>query len=943
MPWQPGSLPATPVTAMQDNVHVGVGSTTTDAFGALVAGQLGAPGDVDLLRAFQFGLLPVLEDVNGPDLLRTAVHQAAFGSKPGATSWEIVPADSAADGAGVFVPTSQASPSSPPSVTLTVDEAAWLSDLNSAQSGFEAAQRTLAGYRKALYVLWWKWQRGLYQSSIVPLDGFEPKAYEAAVTSTLPTLISAAVAEVNRQAALVPQPIVQPGDTRQASFQRGVSAFANAKGLDPQKSLKPVAESRLWRSGDPVIVLSGVEPAALPDPSALLPCRLDQSVISALTAAGATMDTTTLATTLGPLPAANGMPAIVAALAVEAFLLDPANAAVAARAVGADESTVQTAMSTRPASAYHGTIPANDLSAWTQQPWTGLLMEWQVGYVAIPQQTNGTPNWAFDGSDYRFTGPYGGFGSDSLAPLQRLGGIAPLTPEAQFAFGGQLKRFVDTYVTGHPDAPLDAIAVGHLYDAIEALDGWKFMSQALTGFGDLVALIDTRAQTGPDSTVAAAVGSATNGVAYQPVPTYPFDALRRGQFVVQQLIVYDTFGQVLQVVGGTGTTDPQNFVPVLDSALVPEKPVITKNPARLIEVRPRLMQHARLDLSLVDAGTDTPVAPGSSADPVIAWLLPNHLDAGVLLYAPDGTALGEVALRVDALGARAAIWQPPPHSAITFADVTATAPILASIISDPAFVAEPAFSAFLDVIDTTLWSIDPLGNRADQNMSVLIGRPLGLVRTALRLVLDGPPITDVSSWSSVWPPPTPEFLGYPFPVRLGDLASRQDGVIGLWRDKAYAAFDSVAAPETGQTYIRQVGPVGQPTGQNYPTLTFGDTAPTYVNLLLDPRAAAHAFTGILPMATVAVPATFVDKALSALELTFTIGSALTHTEGDPAAIWLPVPAEQNGTWSWWERTGPTAWTSSDLLRATTDARLKDYPNTVRDAFLQLVSDLRRQS
>lgn len=946
VPWDRAAatpLPS-PITAMQNNVHVAIGNTTIDAFTALVSAQLqsaesGDAAFVDVLQAFQYGMLPVLEQVNGDELLALQVHQAAFDSRPGGYWWNIVPVSS--DGSS--------------SATLTTTEAAWLVQLNADQATYDEAVRTLLTLQWTLYAVWWKWSKGLAIPEPFRPSGFDANAYQQAVTTTIPAAIQQAQTAVSAVTGKVPQAIVQAGDTAQMSFERGIQAFAQLKALDASNALKAVAAPRLWRNGDPVVVLSGVEPTPLPDPTALLPCRLATHLVTGFTVGaspGTPVNATTIASVYPTLPDLDNLPAAIPALLAELILVDPTNAPAIAGAVHADQTAVAQVMQSPASPPYLGTLPALGLPTWQQQPWQALFMEWQVSYVPIPFTTNATPNWTFDGTDYHYTGPFGPFSSDTTAPSRPIGGIALLTPAAQFNFATQLENFLQTYVTNNANAPVQLSELGELYTEIANIDHWQFMSQALTGFGDLVAMRDGRAQRAPDTTIVQAVGSQTNGVPYIPNgPTYTFDGVRQGQFSVTSLLVYDKFGQVLQVVGGTGTTDPQNFKPILDPALVPDRAIVTTNPQRFAQLAPRVLQHARLDFLLVDATTDTEIVGQSpGANPVGGWILPNHVDQSLLLYAADGTALGEFRLLANDQGTRTAQWQPPPHVTMTLSDVATAAPRLAALISDPAIANPVAFQTFLDAIDSTLWTIDPLGNRADQNLSVLIGRPLALVRASLQLTLDGAPVADQSGWATTYPPPAPTFTGDTFAVRLGDQAMRQDGLIGYYTGSVTSTFNSVQLPDADvtQTYVTPIGPLGQMTGANYLPLQFAEGSIQYVTMLVDPRASVHAITGILPVKTVDIPPQFVEEPLGSLEVTFRLGPLITRIQPSPAsggtppanpnAVALPYPAEQSGTWSWWEPSS-AGWTAYDLLRAVPNAQLKNLPSTLRDGFLQLVINL----
>jgi hypothetical protein len=434
-------------------------------------------------------------------------------------------------------------------------------------------------------------------------------------------------------------------------------------------------------------------------------------------------------------------------------------------------------------------------------------------------------------------------------------------------------------------------------------------------------------------------------------PAVTFHGTRAGQLYFTDLILYDKFGRILLVIeaGETGLYDPANFPLIVDPALHPRTKIDTLID-RVAEVPPRLLQPARLDIELLDgAGGAGVVGVDDGVNPVGGWVLPNHLDGSLLLYAPDGQALGEYRLVETAGGTRTGRWQPPPHSTLTPVELATLAPLVASVIGSGAFGDPAAFATFLDVIDATLWTVDPLGPRADQNLSVLVGRPLALVAARLSFALEGPPITD-PGWAATLAPPVPEFLGDELAIRLGDLAARDDGLLGYFTARDYGTFNSVAAPDptVEQSYVRQVGPLGTVPG-NYLRLSCTPGSSVDLTLLVDPRAAVHATTGVLPVTSVTLPAGAVGPALQALEVTFDIGPVLTffgptptqagHVPAFPNAVSFPRPAEQHGTWSWWQPgTPPGEWTGYDLVDAVPDAQFRGAPNVLADGALQFDSD-----
>jgi hypothetical protein len=985
IPWQrtgnaPGTPPAgstapntDPLQAVRNSglLNVSIGNTTVDAFQALVAQQFKTkgydPSVAALLEAFQYDMLQLLNQPNGDAILAERIRQEWYQSKQGGYSWDIVDAQS--DGST--------------STELTDAEAAWLLQLNIDQSNLDQAVQQLYSLQWNLQAFWYRlgWLSDVANTAVLPQGVTNLTQYTTALQTQLDGSISGTLANqvitqiTNIQALMkkVPQPNWTGAQTDSDAYQNGIDSFAQSKNLDPKKVLKSSTGPRYWKPNNPVVMISGVEPPATIDPDAELPVRLQNNLVTGFKIdATHTVNTSTVGSII-PMPANLGtLPSPIPSLIQEYFFLDPAGASSIAAATGQSVNTVTGLMTAHDPNVYQGTLPSQDLTLW-QQPWQPMFVEWELSYNYIPYLTNALPSWTFDGTDYHFTP---GTGTPALESTRSIKGISLLSPHAQFVFGERLKDFLNKYgSTGD---------LQNLYDWIEQIDQWQFVSQELTGFNELLALHDDRAYrdssaqdtiktpSGPYPlpdllgntgiappgiyTLPDKYGGQVNSVPYFTNNTIPFHGVRQGQAYFVNLWLYDKFGRelfLIQSSGKSGLFDAKNFPLIRDPALVIDTPLSTNaTVAAPIQFPPRALQFARLDFDLVDGKVDTQVL-GLNADvnPIAGWVLPNHIDNSILLFAPDGTSLGEFRLLVTDKGTKIGQWQAPPHSTInTLDDVGKLAPHVQEMLQAQQMQDPDSFLAFLDVIDSTLWTTDPLGDRSDENLSVLIGRPLALVRARLRLSLDGPAITD-PGWGNALNPPAPDFLNFNFSVRLGDQATRQDGVIGFYLNNNYATFNSVAATTTvsSQKYVQQIGPLGQKTPGNYIQLQFSQGSQAYVSMLVDPRASIHAFTGILPAKEITVPAGFIDPALAAMEVGFRIGPMLTPIQATPTepnqppqypnAISYPFPAEQNGQWSWWENDAANNWNPYALLDTTPNAQFLSSPNTLRDGILQLILNL----
>jgi hypothetical protein len=959
-----GAVPTPdPLKAIRDSgkLNVAVGNTTIDAFTALIAHQIGDPSKAELLRAFQYDFLQQLNQPNGEALLEEKIRQEWFGSAAGGYNWTIVENNS--DGTTA--------------VNLTTAEAAWLLTLNQNQALLDEAVATLYSLQWQLHSLWLKNSYVGCSDNTFPnppsgvgdVTAFQAQA-NGQLDPTQPTSLAgqlvAQFGKVQSYLGILPQPVWTGTTNSQTAFQNGITAYAKQMNLDSAKTLKAKAAPRYWQANNPVVLLSGVQPAASAVSNQLLPVRLGSHLVTGLVVDTVTIDAATVGSVMPSYPNLQAIPSpAVLPLLQEFFFLDQANIANIIEITKGNAADITAAMQNYDPTVYQGPLPAITLGNW-QQPWNPMFIEWIAKYTDVPFTQAASASWTFDGTDYRYT-------PSAQAPPatpRNIGGISLLSPHASFVFGSRLQDFITKFGSNTELAQID--------QWVDTTYHWQFLAQELTGFNDTLALRDTRAFRRPVATdlagtlpVAALTGYGDGPIppalalpdAFQgkvntiPLipngPVVPFTSARHGQIYFTDVYLYDKFGRMLFAVqsnGQSGLFDYTNFPVLIDSAMAPDTKIAV-NVASVMQLPPRLLQNARLDMQLLDAIDDTKLF-GRDADvmPISGWVLPNHLDSSILIYAPDGTALGEFSLFAGIDGTRTGQWTPPPHRSITLSDVRAAAPHLADMIASGKFATEPAFNAFLASIDTTLWSTDPLGSRVDQNLSVLVGRPLALLRVRMQFQLEGTPITDTGFAATFSPPPS-DFVNAPFSIRLGDQATREDGVIGYFTGSNYETFNSVAAPDTTdpQTYVAPIGPLGNTAPANYLQLSFAPNTYSYVTVLADPRAAVHATTGILPVKQLDIPQQFVDAALSQMEISFRMGPLMTQivpspnegstTPAYPNSLVYPMPVEQNGVWSWWETDATGAWTGYDLVKASSDAQFSNSPNTLREGQFQFVTNL----
>jgi hypothetical protein len=434
-------------------------------------------------------------------------------------------------------------------------------------------------------------------------------------------------------------------------------------------------------------------------------------------------------------------------------------------------------------------------------------------------------------------------------------------------------------------------------------------------------------------------------------PPSPFVALRAGLLRLERLRLVDGFGQVLDLAGSAAGT------PVQPGRVLLSEPFTAPDRPDAVLLPPRFTAPARVVLRYTDAA-----GGGADADetvsPVCGYLLPDHLDGELELFAADAANLGSVrpdpttgVAWSDAPGLPSRVGQGPPAGANPFLRSIAELLLrwgIADAQTAPG-TRETALAALLRVIDSTLWSVDPYAHVGEEHLALLIGHPVVVLRARLRLELREPIDPEAARRLAV-------------PVRLGALAHWQDGLYGYFvgddystfhcTDRAAARFGREVGPGRGflqaanltedffARFADDVAADGEGEGASpvtHPYVTGADVLLVHpgqdvpLTLLCEPHGLVHVTTGILPRKQVGMRRQWLVPGLDRLAPTFRFGPVLV----DPKAIRMPVANDLAGGWSWDHRADVTTWVEQPVARATQDALLVPDPPVAEEGWLRL--------
>ena len=942
--------------------EIAVGNSALDAIAALVDRQTAsAGGERDrLLGQLQFAVLqerpPTAAELfsnlflNRGRLtpLRARLHEKTFTALPGGTHWEIDRPGPDSD---------QAAKKASSVLELSDTLADMLRRINRDQRECDRQSRELTGLQRNLYAQWYK--RRLLTILSMPPDERQRRA------AALDRRIGEIKLEVDRLTGSIGT--LQGGiETTAAAIRAEFSRNQNPTWRGHVLIARPMP--RYWRANDPTLLMAGVPIPAMQNGAAPLVCRVTGQTISSLfvpnvpgfgnTPVNVTPDY--LKTEIGAIgQLSTRMPGEIAGntaeLLCEALLLDPQRAQLLARiafrkqlglggpssgqindAAGAiraaqrgrsgDNFTIgqQRATSGPPLTPFDSALSATTTSPSTSPSgWTPVFMVWSARYQ--PSRPDPTPDvlkpWRFDadGVDYGWQEqPVGALDAAASADYQ---GYAPLSDTVGRGLSKEKEPFPWTRQYPEDGFVFNVFAGGSL--AVQSMGG---MTEALI-------LQDAAIQLPPIKEQSLEIDEEMRQLVGEQYAIAPlaelldaepskFFPVRGGHLDIRQLWLIDTFGRTRRVIEKEHP-DPNAIPPpvyISHSLAVPGS-------ADLIRLPPRLAQPSRLLFRWLSADSDAQEFLGDIAtQPICGWILPNRLDQSLLICDVAGKALGAVqsVIRPGGFDNRGIRWSKLPLAPIDPA-LSEAAPLpgsgdapnrhLLGFIIGLLGLADEAGRCRTDAFQNLLKliaEIDEANRRlpVQQDLSVLVGRPLALVRASLRLDLMGPPAVD-QSWSQLTAATPTGFTDVPFDVRLGDRRKGPDGLVGYFVSDRYDSF------RLAQDVECEVGtdPYFQ-KGTAVPVTCNPAEPATLLTLLMDPRLGVHVSSGILPTKIIDLPPDLISAGLATLEVPFLVAPVLGERLKDGVPN-IPLPMDMAGTWTWTWRPAPSAEAKSAPIKSET--------------------------
>ncbi len=376
-----------------------------------------------------------------------------------------------------------------------------------------------------------------------------------------------------------------------------------------------------------------------------------------------------------------------------------------------------------------------------------------------------------------------------------------------------------------------------------------------------------------------------------PRPLNPFMPVRAGQMNISKLNILDNFGRRSSLTYEVGQKEP---APILSS-----EPLASNGQAHCT-LPPRFVPPTRLNfrwLSAADEQVEMNDHPATT--PICGWVLPNFLDNSLMIYEQSGNPLGYID--------QAGNWRLfPGHLGPALPEAIENDYLRRMVrwFCSKALTDNSYMDELIQDLKLALDNIEPESTPQHQGLSLLIGRPLALVRANLSMEGKGEPAYS-QNWAYVktYPgnqqpdPTTYRYEEVEIPVRIGERSQFNDGLVLCWEEDTNADDLQPHTYYVNNDYYASQSKSTIGTPLFYLNASAKNPRQYTLSMLVDPKGEVHATSGVLPTKSIHIPSDQFAKTLQQLEVVFFTGPLLTDEE----RINIGTPIEAGYHWAWTDK------------------------------------------
>jgi len=412
-----------------------------------------------------------------------------------------------------------------------------------------------------------------------------------------------------------------------------------------------------------------------------------------------------------------------------------------------------------------------------------------------------------------------------------------------------------------------------------------------------------------------------------PIMAFDFNPIRSGKMAIERLSLIDNFG-------------------VATELSLPNTPVVAetmKDNSGDLFLQPRIVQASRLNFRWLSAdpiSSDenryedevnvTETNDHLKTSPVCGWLMANYFndgtgnsntlagEANILgVYDKDGLALGYLDGE--------ATWNLMPWiSGPCDVDANIENAYLRNLIKWLTQNFTANFSDFIKTTQVALNTIAPAHSSTFDVKSIMMGRPMAVVRSRVSLQLKGKAAID-QGWSSILmdlnncdssqTPYTYEsrnkngWTQVKFPIRIGEHHQLNDGVVVYWTENDAGEFIKLYAPETSTNDVNDAQ-IDAFDGSNQILWQKLNDTPVNMTMLMDPRGLVHANCGFLPTKAISIPPAYCIKAMQNISMWFAV-SPILQPVNNKNELFMNLPSVPGYEWKWWDNFNGTLTVADD--------------------------------